>query len=326
MSEPLTEEQIQEVRTALKRCSPATIEAALRFRETRDPACVPTIVYGIIERHMPPEAPQKLAEATDETELIKGLGIDSLTMLEIVLQIEETIGISIENSELREISTLGAVKAFIARKLSGASESESAGAAAGQTFTREDIILLLPQQPPFLFLDSAEINGDRVLAKYHIRGDEHFLEGHFKDQPVFPATIVFEALGQAACLWLLHTQGAREDAKNDVVFASMEEAHFHRRAKPGDTLEFSVELDRLRAPLAIFRGEVHSAGKRVAQVRKLMLAFGPGIADQAEGLSELGSQADPAPAPEASAPASNGTHAPAPVAAREVAELVGSAR
>lgn len=317
---PLTEEQLQEVRTTLKRCSPATLEAAIRFRETRDPACVPTIVYGIIERHMPPEAPQKLAEATDETELIKDLGIDSLTMLEIVLQIEETIGISIDNSELREIRTLGAVKSFIDRKLSGATAAESAGAAPGQSFGREDIALLLPQQPPFLFLDSAEVAGERVTAKYHIRGDEHFLEGHFKDQPVFPATIVFEALGQACCLWLLHTQGAPEDAKNDVVFASMEEAHFHRRARPGDTLEFTVELDRLRAPLAIFRGSVQCAGKRVAEVRKLMLAFGPGIADQAEGLAE---QSDKVPSVD-TAPASNGTHAPAPLdAARELAVAAG---
>lgn len=321
MSAPLSEEQVQEIRSALKRCSPATVEAAIRFRETRDPACVPAIVYGIIERHMPPESPKQLAEATDETELIKDLGIDSLTMLEIVLQIEETIGISIDNSELREIRTLGAVKSFIERKISGAeAEPESTGAAK-QTFTREEIALLLPQQPPFLFLDGGEISGERVLAKYRIKGDEHFLEGHFKDQPVFPATIVFEALGQAACLWLLHTQGAPEDAKNDVVFASMEEAHFHRRARPGDTLEFTVELERLRAPLAIFRGSVQSNGKRVAEVRKLMLAFGPGIADQAEGLAES-AESEPGGALEVPVGVSNGTY-PVAEAARELAVAAG---
>ncbi len=323
MSAPPTEEQSEEIRAALKRCSPATIEAALKFRSTRDPACVPTIVYGIIERHMPPEAPGRLADATDDAELIKDLGIDSLTMLEIVLQIEETLGISIENDELREIRTLGAVKSFIGRKLNGTTGDAARGLAEkGHRFTREEIALLLPQQPPFLFVDAAEVHDQVIKAQYHIRGDEAFLEGHFKDQPVFPATIVFEALGQAACLWLLHTQGAPADAKNDVVFASMEEAHFHRRAKPGETLEMTVEIDRLRPPLAIFSGTVAVGGQRVAEVRRLILAFGPGIADQAESMA-VAANVRSIP----SHPGTNGALGmTSPIAHHDLKELAASAR
>ena len=298
MSSPLTEDKVQELRTALKRCSPETIDAAIRFRQSRDPKEVPTIIYGIIERHLPPESPKKLAEADDSTELIQGLGVDSLTMLEIVLSIEETLGISIDNDELRTIRTLGDVKAFIARKLSGADAAGDGAEARARSYGREEIATVLPQQPPFFFLDEAVIDDKTVRAKYLVRGDEYFLEGHFKDQPVFPASIVFEALGQAACLWILESAVAKDaDAKSDVVFASMEEAHFYRRAKPGDLLELTVEADRVRPPLAIFKGTVKCDGQRVAEVSRLMLAFGPGIANEAEELASARARAVEKPDP-----------------------------
>ncbi len=306
MSSPFTEEQVQELRTALKRCSPATIAAAVRFRQSGDVVEVPTIVYGIIERHMPPESPTKLADAGDSTELIKDLGVDSLTMLEIVLSIEETLGISIENEELRAIRTLGEVKNFIARKLSGEGADDNGSDKLIRHYNREEIVTILPQQPPFLFLDEAMIEDNIISAKYLIRGDEYFLEGHFKDHPVFPASIVFEALGQAGCLWILESVAAKDaDAKTDVVFASMEEAHFHRRAKPGDLLEMRVEVDRVRVPLVIFKGSVKCNGHRVADVSRLMLAFGAGIADQAEQLVEARERGVEVPAPAAS-PSLNG--------------------
>lgn len=287
MSSLLTEDQLHELRAALKRCSPATIEAAVRFRQKADASAVPTIVYGIIERHMPPESPKKLAEADDSTELIKDLGLDSLTMLEIVLSIEETLAISVDNEALRTIHTLGQLKNFMARKVSGEGAEGNGSDELVRHYNREEIVTILPQQPPFLFLDEAMINANTISAKYLVRGDEYFLEGHFKDHPVFPASIVFEALGQACCLWILESAAAKDaDAKTDVVFASMEEAHFHRRAKPGDLLEMTVEVDRVREPLAIFKGHVKCGGHRVAEVSRLMLAFGAGIADRAEHLAE----------------------------------------
>ena len=313
-SAPLTDEQIQELRNALKRCSPETIEAAVRFRQTRDEKEIPAIVYGIIERHMAAETPVRLAAMPDDTELARDLSVDSLTMLEIVLQIEETLGISVDNEELRGIRSLGAIKDFIGRKVSGRGEGDADTTAKGRGYVREEIMAVLPQQPPFLFLDAAHIEEKTVRARYKVRGDEFFLEGHFKDNPVFPATIVFEALGQAACLWILEHAAAKDaNAKNDVVFASMEEAHFHRRAKPGDTLEFIVEALRVRAPLAVFSARVEVNGQRVAEVAKLKLAFGPGIADAAERIEDARAERPAAAAAPAAAEAGANSFTP-PVA------------
>ena len=274
---PPTEQEIQSLRNTLKRCSPQTVEAAVRFRTTGDVNLLPTVVYGIIKRHLAPENNRSLVGATDDTRLVEDLGIDSLTMLEIVLSIEETIKISIENEELREISTLGEVKAFITRKLSGADSAAATSAAKTRHYGRLEIMSRLPQQPPFLFLEEAEIDGQTVRAKYTVRGDESFLEGHFKDNPVMPAAIVFEAIGQAACLWVLEVAPAQlrtSLGSNEVLFASMEEAHFYRRAKPGDVIEMEATMERLRAPLAVFRGRATLRGERLAKIEHLVLAFG----------------------------------------------------
>ena len=273
-----TEQEIVSLRTALKRCSADTVDAAIRFRATGDPAAVPTVVSGSIERHLSPENARSLAAAPPTTRLITDLGVDSLTLLEIVLSIEETLNISIENEELREIQTLGEVKDFITGKISGAGRETSAGSGA-QKFNREDIMACMPQQPPFLFLDNAEIEGNAVRARYRVQGDEFFLDGHFRDNPVMPASIVFEALGQAACLWVLQSAPDQlhvELKSNEVLFASIEEAYFYRRAKPGDLLEFEAELVRLRSGRLKAQ---HLTDERLAKIDKLVLAFGQEVVE-----------------------------------------------
>ena len=299
-----TEQDIQQLRTALKRCSPETIEAAVRFRTTGDLTELPTVVYGIIERHLAPEKESSLATADDNTRLIEDLGIDSLTLLEIVLTIEEAVGISIENEELRSIRTLGEVKAFIEQKISGESSKPTEAAKKVRRYDRYELSARLPQQPPFLFLDEAEIEGDTIRAKYKVRGDEAFLEGHFKDNPVMPASIVFEAIGQAACLWVL--EGSPEETRaslqsNEVLFASMEEASFYRRARPGDVIEMEASLVRLRAPLAIFRGGATVGGEKLAQIENLKLAFGQEVIEHLDKEEAAGMPSEPLHKPAAEA-------------------------
>jgi hypothetical protein len=70
------------------------------------------------------------------------------------------------------------------------------------------------------------------------------------------------------------TEIGKEVKSNHVFFASLDGAHFYRKTKPGDKLEFEQKLVRLREPLAIFEGNVTCNGERVAGIEKLVLAFG----------------------------------------------------
>ena len=139
-------------------------------------------------------------------------------------------------------------------------------------FSLEEICAVLPQQPPFLFLDEAVIDGKEITASYLVRGDEFLLKGHFKNDPVFPGSIMFEAMGQAGCLSVLNECGPLESSQ--LLFVMMDGARCFKRVTPGHRIEMKITLMQLRKPLAAFRGTAFVDGERVAEVEKFMLAFG----------------------------------------------------
>jgi len=104
---------------ALRRCSPATREAAFAFRRTGSIEYIPAIIHGLIEHYVERSSRSKLVSSDDGVRLAEDLALDSLTMLEIVFLAEEVLQISIDNEELRPFRTVGDVKRFIASKLMG---------------------------------------------------------------------------------------------------------------------------------------------------------------------------------------------------------------
>ncbi|MGE9293250.1 phosphopantetheine-binding protein [Ruficoccus sp. ZRK36] len=114
---PFTAEDEAELKESLKRCSPETIDAAIAYRKNGDKSQVPVIIMGILERVMEPDARPKLKEGNDDTRINEDLGIDSLTMVEVIMMVEETLDITVDNDELRNLSTIGDVKTFITKKL-----------------------------------------------------------------------------------------------------------------------------------------------------------------------------------------------------------------
>ena len=51
--------------------------------------------------------------------MYEDLGMDSLTMLEIVMLVEQTLQVSIDNEELKDLRTIGDVKAYLNAKAKG---------------------------------------------------------------------------------------------------------------------------------------------------------------------------------------------------------------
>ncbi|MDB6168322.1 MAG: Beta-hydroxyacyl-(acyl-carrier-protein) dehydratase FabA/FabZ [Verrucomicrobia bacterium] len=105
------------LRETLKRCSASTLEAACQFRRTGNVEHLPAIIFGVIERYVESNLRPKLKEASADLRLAEDLGIDSLTMMEIVMQVEEALQITINNQELRALRTLGEVRQFMENKL-----------------------------------------------------------------------------------------------------------------------------------------------------------------------------------------------------------------
>ena len=119
---PLDEPHLRE---GLKRCSPATLAAALAFRATGDSAHLPAIITGVIERFVERSLREKLAPSADghaasgDLRLVQDLGLDSLTMMEIVILTEDVLPVTINNDELRHLRTLGDIHVFLDCKLRG---------------------------------------------------------------------------------------------------------------------------------------------------------------------------------------------------------------
>lgn len=108
----------QNLRDSLKRCSPECIEAAVTFRKTGDAGQLNIIILGLLERFMDPEMRPKLAQPqADSLKILEDLGVDSLTMVEMVMLVEETLGLTVDNTELRGIKTVGDIKKFVAQKV-----------------------------------------------------------------------------------------------------------------------------------------------------------------------------------------------------------------
>ena len=269
---PFSSEDDAYLREALKRCSASTYEAVCQFRKTRNTEHLPAIVLGIIERYVEPDLRAKLKNPDDDLRLIEDLGIDSLTMMEIVILVEDVLQMSINNEELRNLRTLGDVKQFIECKVSGLPLPKPT-----KFLPIEQIVSVMPIQPPFLFLNEASVSSQGASAKYKINGQEFFLQGHFKDNPVMPASIMLEALGQLAVLFLLEG-GAGEPGKvvnpQMIFFTSCEGVRCHRMCRPGDVLVLTIKPKRLKIPLATFEGAIRVGQDKAAIAEEITLTFG----------------------------------------------------
>lgn len=260
------------LKETLKRCSPETIAAAMAFRQSGDSSLVPTIVLGIVERFLEPEVVDKLREGDDSVKFMEDLGMDSLTMFEAIMMVEESLGVSIKNEELWDLRTVGDLKSFISAKVSG-EEVES----RAKRYPVEDIAAILPQQEPFLFLQSAEVDGSIATGTYRISGQEDFLTGHFKDNPVFPASIMLEALGQLGVFHHLVSDEAATsaNAEKSIFFTGADGVRCHRVCKPGETLDLSVELKRSRKPMVVYSGKITVGGEKAASAEEITLVVAP---------------------------------------------------
>lgn len=271
MSNSLTPETEQSLRELLKRCSPETVAAALRFRITKDPAGVDVVVLGIIERFLDPDVRPRLRSGGDGLRVFDDLGIDSLAMVEVVMVVEEVLQIKINNEELRDLRTIGDIKTYIDCRLKGLPLPERP-----VHVHVAEIIALLPQQPPFLFVQEATLRSDEARGVYKIVGDEFFLEGHFKNNPVLPASIMLEALGQLAVLYLLKTKRAELSAPVDsakIFFTACDGVRCQRICRPGDILTLFVKPKRIKHPLARFEGHITCGNERVAFAEEITLTF-----------------------------------------------------
>jgi 3-hydroxyacyl-[acyl-carrier-protein] dehydratase len=113
---------------------------------------------------------------------------------------------------------------------------------------RAQIEEILPHRDPFLFLDEVMVldPGAKVVARKRVREDEWFLTGHFPGRPIMPGVIIVEAMAQCGAVAVLADEANQGKL---ALFAGIDDVRFKRMVLPGDDLELTCEVDRMRGPV-----------------------------------------------------------------------------
>jgi 3-hydroxyacyl-[acyl-carrier-protein] dehydratase len=129
---------------------------------------------------------------------------------------------------------------------------------------REQIEEILPHRDPFLFLDEVVVlePGARVVARKQVREDEWFLTGHFPGRPIMPGVIIVEAMAQTGAVAVLADEANRGKL---ALFAGIDDVRFKRMVLPGDELELTCELDRMRGPIGRGKATATVCGELAAR-------------------------------------------------------------
>ncbi|MFD1064472.1 3-hydroxyacyl-ACP dehydratase FabZ [Oceanobacillus locisalsi] len=119
---------------------------------------------------------------------------------------------------------------------------------------------VLPHRYPFLLVDQVkEIEeGQKVTAIKNVTANEPFFPGHFPDYPVMPGVLILEALAQTGAIAVL---GIEENKGKIGLLAGVDKCRFKQQVTPGDQLELTVEIIRMKGPIGKGKGTATVNGK-----------------------------------------------------------------
>ena len=137
----------------------------------------------------------------------------------------------------------------------------------------EKALSFLPHGPEFRFLDRVtQLDpGKQGRGEYKLRGDEHFLRGHFPDAPLMPGVLVAEAAAQLAGV-VAQSDPTRQPLR-DLKLTALRSIKILGAALPGETIQLEAQVTARMAGLVqasvaarigdrvILQGEVTLAGQ-----------------------------------------------------------------
>ena len=121
---------------------------------------------------------------------------------------------------------------------------------------REELKEYLPHREPMLLVDEIEIDEEGVChARYRIREDEFFCQGHFPGNPIVPGVIQCEIMAQSCALLV------KEDLQGKTtLYTGIDKVRFKSIVKPGDLCEITARLIARKGPLVFCQAELRVKG------------------------------------------------------------------
>jgi len=107
--------------------------------------------------------------------------------------------------------------------------------------------------------------GAFVRGVKNVTLSEDFLGDHFPDNPLYPGTLIVEALAQLGGFLVECSALEGASDKRRAVLGQIDKAKFHSPCRPGDQIELRCTLVSALAGAAQIEGEASVQGKRAAQ-------------------------------------------------------------
>lgn len=136
---------------------------------------------------------------------------------------------------------------------------------------KDEIKKIIPHREPFLLIDeiTALDPGKKCVAVKHMKEDDFWFAGHFPEMPVTPGVLMIEMLAQTGAVCV----GALPENKGKIgLFAKIDDAKFRRQVVPGEDLELTVEMVKIRANVGVAKAVATVNGER-AVTAELTFAF-----------------------------------------------------
>ena len=123
--------------------------------------------------------------------------------------------------------------------------------------TSNEIEKILPHRYPFLLVDRIVDGEEGLWAKgiKNVTRNEEFFNGHFPEKHVMPGVLVIEALAQVGAISIL---SLKENKGKIAYFAGIKSAKFKKQIIPGDQIELTCSLEKMKKNIGF--------GKCVAKV------------------------------------------------------------
>ena len=130
---------------------------------------------------------------------------------------------------------------------------------------------ILPHRYPFLLVDKVEeITESKVVAYKNVTINEPFFQGHFPEKPIMPGVLILEALAQLGAVSIL----SMDEFKGKIpMFAGADKVKWRKPVLPGDRLDLSCEIIKLRGPIGIGKAVATVDEKKVCEA-EIMFAIG----------------------------------------------------
>jgi len=129
-----------------------------------------------------------------------------------------------------------------------------------------EIMKMMPHRYPFLLVDRVvSYEKNKTISAYkNVTYNEPFFQGHFPGNPIMPGVLIVEAMAQTGgILCVLSLKGRLPNGV--MYFMGMDKVKFRKPVKPGDRMDITVNVTKLRDRTIKFRGEVFVDESKAAE-------------------------------------------------------------